>query len=148
MPAMLAVGVDYKFPSSLVVSLGMNYFFDKTANYGHKVDADLNSATPTTFIANSDIIDQNGMSFSGGLEYNLSEKLLVSGGYVWANQGVNSKYQSDLTYGLATQTFGAGGAYSFTDKIQLNLGAGFTMYMKTQKPSIICIRYYCSNTGC
>jgi long-chain fatty acid transport protein len=133
MPAMLTVGVDYSFPSSLVVSVGMNYFFDKTANYGHKVDADLNSATPTTFISNSDIIDQNGMSFSGGLEYNISEKFLISGGYSWANQGVNSKYQSDLTYGLGTQTFGAGGAYSFSDKFQLNLGAAYTMYMKDSK---------------
>jgi long-subunit fatty acid transport protein len=73
------------------------------------------------------------MTIQGGLEYNISEKLLISGGYMWANQGVNSKYQSDLTYGLATQTFGAGGAYSFTDKIQLNLGAGYTLYSEDSK---------------
>jgi long-subunit fatty acid transport protein len=133
MPAMLAIGADYSFPSSLVVSVGMNYFFDKSADYGHKIDADLNSATPSTHIANKDIIENNGMSFQGGLEYNITEKLLISGGYVWANQGVNSKYQSDLTYGLGTQTFGAGGAYSFTDKFQLNLGAGYTMYSEDSK---------------
>jgi hypothetical protein len=46
---------------------------------------------------------------------------------------VNSKYQNDLTYGLGTQTFGAGGAYSFSDKFQLNLGAAYTMYMKDSK---------------
>jgi long-chain fatty acid transport protein len=133
MPAMLSVGVDYKLGENLKVSLGTNYFFDKSADYGHKVDADLNSSTPTTHISNSDIIDDNGMSFQGGLEFNISEKLLVSGGYVWANKGVNAKYQSDLTYGLSTQTFGAGGAYSIGDNIQINLGAAYTAYKTDEK---------------
>jgi long-chain fatty acid transport protein len=133
MPAMLAVGIDYKLAKSLKISLGSNYFFDKAADYGHKVDADLNSATPSVHIANSDIIDNNGFSIQAGLEYNVSMKLLVSGGYVWANKGVNSKYQSDLTYGLATQTFGLGGAYNVSDKIQINLGAGYTLYKEDSK---------------
>lgn len=130
MPAMLAVGVDYKLSESLKLSLGSNYYFDKSADYGHKVDHDLNSSTPTVHIDNSDIIDDNGMSLQAGLEYNISAKLLVSGGYVWANKGVNSKYQSDLTYGLGTQTFGLGGAYSVNEKIQINLGASYTLYME------------------
>ena len=65
MPAMLSVGVDYKLSESLRLALGTNYFFDKAADYGHKVDADLNSATPSVFIANKEIIENNGMSISG-----------------------------------------------------------------------------------
>jgi long-chain fatty acid transport protein len=133
MPAMLAIGVDYKISESLRLSLGSNYFFDKSADYGHKVDHDLNSSTPTVHIDNSEIIDKNGMSVQAGLEYNISDKLLVSGGYVWANKGVNAKYQSDLTYGLSTQTFGAGGAYSINEKIQINLGFGYTLYKEDFK---------------
>jgi long-subunit fatty acid transport protein len=133
MPAVLAVGIDYRLSPKLKVSLGGNYFFDKTADYGHKIDADLNPSTPVVHIDNSDIIANNGMSIQGGLEYNISDNLLVSGGYVYANQGVNSLYQSDLTYGLATHTFGAGGAYLINDKIKINLGAGFTKYMDDTK---------------
>jgi len=133
MPAMLAIGVDYYLSSDLRLSLGTNYYFDKAADYGHKIDADLNSSTPTTHIPNSDIIENNGMSVQGGLEYNISGKLLVSGGYIWSNQGVNDKYQSDLTYGLGTQTFGAGGAYSINDNIQINLGASYTQYQTSDK---------------
>jgi long-chain fatty acid transport protein len=133
MPAMLAIGVDYRISESLKLSLGSNYFFDKSSDYGHKVDDDLKSSTPSVHIDNSEIIDDNGMSFQIGLEYNISKKLLVSGGYVWANQGVNDLYQSDLTYGLGTQTFGAGGAYSINDKIQINLGFGYTLYMEDSK---------------
>ena len=133
MPAMLSVGLDYKLSSSLNVSVGSNYFFDKSADFGHKVDADLNSATPSTHINNSDIIDNNGISLQGGLEYNISEKLLISGGYVWANKGVNSKYQSDLTYALATQTFGFGGAYKIKENFQINLGVSYTKYQSDEK---------------
>jgi long-chain fatty acid transport protein len=133
MPAMISVGLDYKLSSNLKLSLGSNYFFDKAANYGHKIDDDLNSATPTVPLSNKEIISKNGISFQGGLEYNVSEKLLLSCGFVWANQGVNHRYQSDLTYGLGTQTFGIGGAYSFTDKVQVNLGFGYTRYQRDSK---------------
>jgi long-chain fatty acid transport protein len=98
----------------------MNYYFDKSANYGHKING--------VEVPNKDIIADNGFSVQGGLQYNISKKLLVSGGYVWANTGVNNKYQSDLTYGLGTMTYGVGGAYNITDKIQLNLGASTTLY--------------------
>ena len=133
MPAMLTVGIDYKLSSSLKVSAGASYFFDKSADYGHSIDADLNSSTPTTHISNKDIIANNGLDLEAGLEYNISKKLLVSGGYLWSNKGVNDKYQSDLTYANASHTFGAGVAYSFTDKIKLNLGGSYTMYVKNQK---------------
>lgn len=133
MPAMLAIGVDYRISGSLKLSLGSNYFFDRTADYGHKIDADLNSATPIIHIENKDIIDRNGFSLQAGLEYNISEKLLVSGGYVWANKGVNAKNQSDITYGLASQTFGLGGAYNFNKKIQINIVGGYIMYKDDSK---------------
>ena len=133
MPAMLAVGIDYKLAPNFKISLGSNYFFDKNADYGHKVDDDLLASTPTVHIANKYIIFDNGYSVQGGLEYKISEKILVSGGYVWANRGVNPKYQSDLTYGLATQTFGIGGAYSFTENMQLNIGYGYTAYQTDSK---------------
>lgn len=133
MPGMLSVGIDYKVAEAVKLSIGSNYYLDKTADYGHKVNADLNSSTPSTFIPNSEIIDKNGLSLQAGLEVNLSEKLLVSGGYVWANQGVNEKYQSDLTFDLATHTFGAGGAYRILPNLQLNLGFGYTAYVGSEK---------------
>jgi long-chain fatty acid transport protein len=133
LPALLTFGLDYSLSEALKLSTGFNYYFDKSADYGHKVDADLNSSTPSTPISNEMIIDQNGLSLQLGLEYKISDKFLISSGYSWANKGVNAKYQSDLTYGLATHTVGLGGAYNITEKIQLNLGASNTFYMKDQK---------------
>jgi long-chain fatty acid transport protein len=133
MPAMLSVGVDYKLSPELKLSLGGNYFFDKNADYGHKMDLDNDPATPSTFVSNSYIIKNNGFSVQGGLEYNITNKLLVSGGYIYANQGVNSNFQSDQNYFLCSHTFGIGGAYSITDNIQINLGFSYTVYLKDQK---------------
>jgi long-subunit fatty acid transport protein len=133
MPAMLAIGIDYKLSSKLKMALGGTFYFDKSANYGHKADLDFDSSTPSTPIGNSDIIAHNGYAIDGGLEYNISDKLLVSAGYVYANLGVNSKYQSDLTFANATHSVGAGGAYAINDKIKINLGAGYTYYVKDEK---------------
>jgi long-subunit fatty acid transport protein len=132
MPALLTVGAELQL-SKLKLALGGNYYFDKSADYGHKIDHDIDGTTPTIHIDNSEIIDKNGMLVSAGLEYKLSDLLLVSGGYSYANKGVNSKYQSDLTYGLATHTFGIGGAVSLTDMIRINVGASYTAYMEDSK---------------
>ena len=129
MPATLTVGVDYKVSPKVRASLGFNYYFDKDANYGHSIMGTNGSVA----LPNDLIIDRNGLSFSGGLEYNITNKILVSGGYIWANKGVDQTYQSDLTYGQSTQTFGFGGAYKITDKILLNLGFGITTYERAER---------------
>jgi len=133
MPASLMVGLDYKLGDAAKISVGTNYFWDKTANYGHKVDKDNNSSTPSEFIPNKDIINNNGFSIHGGVEAYLSEKLLVSGGYIWANQGVNDIYQTDLNYFLGSNTFGAGGAYKIMNNLELNLGFSYTAYTNNDK---------------
>ncbi|MFH0841123.1 MAG: hypothetical protein V1903_00750 [Bacteroidota bacterium] len=132
MPAMLALGVDYKL-SNIKLSFGSNYYFDKSADYGHKIDDDLNPATATVHVDNSEIIDNNGMSLQGGLEYKVAENWLVSAGYVYGNKGVNSLYQSDLTFGNATHTFGGGGAFMLGEMLKINLGASYTMYLGDEK---------------
>lgn len=132
MPALLALGLDYKIGDVATLSLGSNIFFDKSANYGHKKDLDNNSATPTTFVKNKDIINHNGWSLQTGLEFYLSEKLIVSGGYVFSNKGVNNDYQSDLTYALGTHTFGFGGAYKILDNLLLNAGISYTAYINDE----------------
>jgi len=133
MPAMIAVGVDFKPADNFKISVGSNYFFDKSADYGHKLDLDNNSATPATPVKNSYIIDHNGFSLQGGVEFNITDKLLISGGYVWANKGVNDNYQSDLTYAQGSQTFGFGGAFSVMENLQINVGVSLTTYKDAER---------------
>jgi long-subunit fatty acid transport protein len=132
MPALLTVGAELQL-AKLKLALGGNYYFDKSADYGHKIDHDIDATTPTIHISNSEIIEKNGMSIQAGFEYKLSDLFLVSSGYSYANKGVNSLYQSDLTYGLATHTFGIGGAVTLTDMIRINIGGSFTSYVSDSK---------------
>ena len=132
MPALLTVGAELQL-AKLKLALGGNYYFDKSADYGHKIDHDIDATTPTIHIPNSEIIEKNGMSIQAGFEYKLSDLFLVSSGYSYANKGVNSLYQSDLTYGLATHTFGVGAAVTLTDMIRINIGGSFTSYVSDSK---------------
>jgi len=133
MPASLSLGADYRLTSALLVSVGGNYYFDKSADYGHKWDSDPLDATAAVHVDNSEIIENNGLAVQAGIQYDLSEKILISGGYSWGNLGVNSKYQSDQTFANATHSIGLGGAYTIKDRIRINLGAGYVMYVEDEK---------------
>jgi long-subunit fatty acid transport protein len=122
---MLSVGVDLGVTSKLNVAAGVHYYFDKTANYGHKLNG--------VYVDNSAIIDKNFYELAGGLQYKLNNFILISGGYLYAKTGVNNDYQSDLTYSLTSQTVGIGGAINILDNLQLNLGVAYTMYQKGEK---------------
>jgi long-chain fatty acid transport protein len=131
LPAMLALGAEYKVSPKLKIALGADYFFDKNADYGHALDLDHNPSTPDTPVPNSYIIKNNGLDINAGVEYHVTDKLLLSCGYMYSNKGVNDNYQSDITYGQATHTFGLGGAYSVTKSCQINLGFSYTDYVST-----------------
>jgi long-subunit fatty acid transport protein len=132
MPATLTIGAELKL-DKIKIAAGGNYYFDKSANYGHKWDHDLSGLTPTVYIDNSEIIKNNGLALHCAAELGLGDKMLVSAGYAWANLGVNKLYQSDLTFANATHTIGLGGAYNVNDKIRINIGGGYTMYIKDSK---------------
>jgi len=108
MPAMLSVGIDYRITETLKASFGTHYYFDKAANYGKKIN--------DVYVENSEVIDNNFYELALGLEYGLGEKILLSGGFLYAKTGVNNNYQSDLSYSLTSSTIGIGGAYKFLIK--------------------------------
>ena len=125
MPAMLSLGVDYGVSEKLGVSVGTHYYFDKTADYGKKIDG--------VVVPNEDVIDNNFLEVAAGVEYALNEKLVVSTGFLMAKTGANEDYQSDLSYSLTSNTIGLGAGYKLNDMMMLNLGFGYTMYTAASK---------------
>jgi len=128
MPAMLSVGVDYDLLKNLTVSAGFHYFFDKNANYGKSRDA-----APDVIVENDKVIDKNYWEIGLGLEYGITEKIFVSGGYLLARTGVSEDYQSDLSYSLNSSTVGVGLGVKIIKNIMLNLGGGYTFYQDGKK---------------
>ena len=126
MPAMLSIGASYPVTSKLTASLGFNYYFDKNADYGKK-------DTLGAYVTNESVIDKNYYELALGLEYNITDKFLVSAGYLHSQTGVMKSYQTDLSYSLTSNTVGFGGQYKITPGIGLNLGGLFTMYKGDNK---------------
>ncbi|MDF1575472.1 MAG: outer membrane beta-barrel protein [Bacteroidales bacterium] len=121
LPGMLSLGAELKPINKLTASVGFNYFLDKPAYYGKTDEAGEQ-------INNELSIDQNGYTFSAGLEYKLLGILGVSAGYYTGNNGVNASYQSDLSYALKSQTVGGGVFVDVGEKITINAGVSLTMY--------------------
>jgi len=125
MPAMLSAGFDYKITDKLSVASGFHMYFDKSADYGRKING--------VHVDNDEVIDRNSTEFAFGIEYQATEKMLLSIGYLHTETGVTEDYQTDLSYSNHSNSIGLGGAYGITSKIDLNLGLGYTIYNDARK---------------
>ncbi|MFZ1947186.1 MAG: hypothetical protein WAW06_06535 [bacterium] len=126
LPAMLSLGVSYSGKSRCVFSSGLNYYFDRSANYGL-----VNAAGEA--VDNSDIIDANSFELAAGAEYSLNKSLLLSAGYMLGKTGVSEDFQSLIRFSLDSHTVGFGGQYLITPNIALNIGCSFIRYREDGK---------------
>jgi long-subunit fatty acid transport protein len=126
LPAVLSLGVSYAGHSQYVFSSGLNYYFDRSADYG-LVDA------AGKALDNSDIIDANYLELAAGAEYALNSRLLLSAGYMFGKTGVSEDYQSIIGFSLDSHTLGFGGQYLITPNIALNIGCSFIRYREEGK---------------
>lgn len=125
LPAMLAVGVNYKIIKKLSASAGFRYYFDRSADYSKKVNGE--------YVANDVVIDKNYYEINGGLEFDITDKLVVSAGYSYSKPGVSEDYQSELSFSLPANTFGGGFGFRATENFMINLGCAYTMYSEGTK---------------
>ena len=121
MPAMLAIGAAYPVTGKLNAALSFNYYFDKNADYGKKDALGM-------LVTNDAVIDKNFYELALGLEYNISEKFLVSAGFLTAQTGVSKDYQNDLSYSISSNTVGFGFQYKISPAIGINVGGLNTFY--------------------
>lgn len=108
-PAMLSVAADYRIVKPLKLSVSYHQYFDKSTEWG------ADDVTPK-------LVNNNFWELAIGAEVNITEKFLVSAGYLHANTGVTRSYQSNLGFSLTSNTFGFGIGYKINDKFMLNLG--------------------------
>ena len=95
MPAMLGVGVALKATPSVRVVADMNYYFNSDVDWSGKEE----------YLV-------GGMEAGVGVEFALSESLLLSGGYLrTVNSGALKRYHTDLSHTIPSSTFGIGGRY-------------------------------------
>jgi long-chain fatty acid transport protein len=115
-PAQISAGIMYKPLENLTISTGAHYYLDKNVDYDGSDTIDV------------EMIDKNFFEYAIGLEYGISESFRVSAGWLTTITGVNENYQSDLSYSLNTNTFGAGFGFDINEMLELSLGASYTLY--------------------
>lgn len=121
MPAMLAVGVEFRPVDRLMVTGSFNYYFDKNVDYDGSESLDIN------------MIDKNYTEYGLGVEYGLSDKLRISAGWAGAYSGVNLNYQSDLTYDISADAFGGGIGFRVAPMLDINIGGQYVLYREGSK---------------
>jgi long-subunit fatty acid transport protein len=114
-PAFLSIGARWQFIEPLTLQLGYHNYFDKGAGWAKDDNG-------------NELIDKNFTEYAIGLEWAVSPKFMLSGGYLLANTGVNENYQSDLSYSLTTNTFGYGFAWNISKTFTLQAGGYYTVY--------------------
>lgn len=121
-PAMLSLGAGYKVTEKFKLSAGFHYYFDKGVEYGKKLNGE--------FVKNDKVMDKNFWEFGFGAEYEITDKWLVSAGYLRTQTGVMDIYQTDLSHSLSTNSIAGGLRFMPNEKIGINLGAMKTMYLE------------------
>ena len=116
-PAFLALGADYAFSPKFRASLSANMYFDK--------DADWDGREMT--------IDNNTYEVALGLEYQLTEAIGLSAGYMTTKYGVSAAYQTDMSHILSADTVGTGVRIKLGAKLDLDLSGFYVKYKDDSK---------------
>lgn len=118
LPAMLSIGAKINVSKVISLQAGYHTYWDsKTSWENVKTN-----------------IKKNSQEFGLGAEFNVSKSLLLSLGYLHTTTGVNPSYQSDLSYGLNTNTVGAGGAWKINDALTFQFGGYLVKYQSQTVP--------------
>lgn len=116
-PAILSLGLEYSLMPEMRVMVSYHMFFDKSANWEGR----------------EDLVDSNSYDIGIGLEYDITDTILISGGYLYTNVSLSEDYLDDLSYDLDSSTFGFGGKVKITPRLDLDLGVLYVNYLDDSK---------------
>jgi long-chain fatty acid transport protein len=105
-PAFLSIGANYGITPGLRATASFDYFFDTAA--------DRNGL--------QDLINSNTWDLAFGLEYDISDFLVVSAGYLMTRVDVMDDYQEDLGFDLSADTIAGGFRLKLSPKLDIDLG--------------------------
>lgn len=114
-PAIFASGADIQVSDALKASLSFTYFLNTLVDWEGLED----------FV-------NNGTEYGVGLEYNVGDGLLLSGGYIHSESGATGAYQTDLNFSINSNTLGLGAKYQISPEASISVGATNTFYEEGQ----------------
>lgn len=112
-PALFTIGASYQITPQLLASVGYHHFFDSDAKMANDKQKHINGGTN---------------EYLAGLEYQINDMFLVSGGGQITRYGVTDKYQSDLSFSVDSYSLGFGGAAKVAKNVRINVGYFWSVY--------------------
>jgi len=112
-PAIFSVGAEYEVMPSLRLAATYNLFFDKNADWGGKELT----------------VNKNSYDLGFGIELDVTESILISGGYLITKVDLSDNYQSDMSHDMSSSTIGFGARISL-GRLDVDLGGIYVIYDK------------------
>jgi long-chain fatty acid transport protein len=113
LPGFLALGAGYDFTEKLRVHLGSRVFFSKNVQINGR----------------EQYIDGNYFELESALQYKISKRFLISGGYTYIRPNVNILYQNDVDFMLPGHTGALGFNWKASEEVSFNVGGMFTHFV-------------------
>ena len=112
-PAQLALGVMWNISDDIRLNLGYHHFYDKNVNWYNNTQ---------------DLLDGGTNEYLGGAEWDITNKLTVSGGIQFTRYQLTDAYMNDMSFVVNSYSMGFGFNYKASDKITLKAGYFQTNY--------------------
>jgi len=119
-PAMLTIGGQYSILPTVRASLGWNHYYDKNARMANDKQKYLGGGTD---------------EYLAGAEWDITDRILVSGGFQSTNYELTDNYMSDMSFTTSSYSVGMGAAFKLTKSLKVNVAYFFTNYDKYNKVS-------------
>jgi long-chain fatty acid transport protein len=116
-PAIFSLGSEYQLASWVRAMVSYNLYFEKQADLGGA----------------EEFVDSNSYDYAAGLEFTLTDRILLSVGYSHAQISVSPQYQSDLSNELTSNTVGFGSRIRLSKRFDVDLGVIFVSYKDFSK---------------
>ena len=114
MPGIATLGAQYEVLPSLRVMAGAHYYFDKNAHMADEKQKRLS---------------HNTWEWNAGVEYDISDKLLVSTGFQKTNYGLgDGSFLNDMSFVTSSYSLGIGAKIQVANNMKLNVAYFQTFY--------------------
>lgn len=112
-PAQLALGAQWTPVDDVRVNVGWHHFFDKKAEWYNN---------------SQDLLDHNSNEYLAGVEWDINDRLTISGGIQLTRYGLSDQYMNDMSFVVNSNSIGFGFNYKANDKLTLKAGYFQTNY--------------------
>jgi len=117
-PALLAIGAQWNISPTVRVNAGYHHFFDKDAHTYQHAEKKLDGGTN---------------EYLGGVEWDVTKRLQVSGGIQLTRYPLTDEYMNDMSFVVNSYSFGLGLGYQVSDAVKINAAYFQTNYTDYDK---------------